>query len=416
MVDADGFPHLLPKPSDPLLNDHSPPQASRHDATPEILPIPATPPLPSFSQRPQSTRSSSDTVVNSVDVARHLPTPSLSPPIQQRQPAIESMQIGTPSPSRAQPLSLFALHKQKHGSSRQHTGSPSHPSSGLDLGPRGPAGTKCRPSSVDHAATGDAQMDSNDELCLSREEHKSVAKNHQHSARQNDVSSPAPADSRAMSIDAVESPVRRESSQLPELSFSVVDSLAVSKCLEEPIWTEAEIERLQIDAIEWLRNYIRVFDTDRSDLASAYSQQALFSLRQFSYLSSPPELPSRPVPVHMGTAGVLTALLDLPDSFAFNVRDAVPQVNYDVVILFDVFVYAQAHVPGVMLTCYVDPARCPSVDEARGWRWVCEMQFVLRPNSWSEEDSSTGGLWRLIAVSHQMTLRKIPLTMDWKWI
>ncbi|GJE90368.1 hypothetical protein PsYK624_064990 [Phanerochaete sordida] len=297
------------------------------------------------------------------------------------------------------------MHKQQHAESQQRPTTPS-PAASESSVKVAKSETSSRLSSPGRAISIDAEVDSSDELYVTWEEHRSMSTARQDSATTVDASKVEPAPKHVLLVEGNEPP----RPLTPKFDTSTVEPLA-----EESPWTETEALNLQAEATEWLRNYICVFDTDRSGLASAYSQHAIFSLRQFSYLSSPPELPARPPPAHTGTVGILAALLDLPDSFAFNLRDAAPQISYDVVVLFDVFVYAQAHAPGVMLTCYVDPARCPSADEARGWRWVCEMQFVLRPNTWSEDDRAAGALWRLVAVSHQMTLRKIPLAMDWKW-
>lgn len=134
--------------------------------------------------------------------------------------------------------------------------------------------------------------------------------------------------------------------------------------------------------------FIRVFDSDRSLLASAYSQKATFSVREFSHTVTPPTCtPARPV-LREGTLEIITSLLDLPDGFTFNLIDANSRVEYDLVVTFDVVVYGSQgeQTPFVMLVCYADPAHPPASLNDGDWRWVCEMQFVLRSKAWDERD------------------------------
>lgn len=187
-----------------------------------------------------------------------------------------------------------------------------------------------------------------------------------------------------------------------------------------------------------LSRYIGEFDSDRASLASAYSQQATFSRRLTSHLTAPPTVSTDPSELHTGTLNILSALIDLPESFSFNVRDAASVIEYDLVVVFDIIVCGSSAAtdtgtagPAIMLMCYVDPAHSDSPD-ADGGRWVCEMQFVLRQKGWDAQDrcvallqswgrvfdalalnSSMSALWDLVAVSHHMTLRRIPADRAW---
>lgn len=135
-------------------------------------------------------------------------------------------------------------------------------------------------------------------------------------------------------------------------------------------------------------SFIRVFDSDRSLLASAYSQGATFSVRELSHMTSQPAPPSGHPPLRTGTLDIVTSLLDLPDTFAFNLVDANSRVEYDLVVTFDVVVYGSKgeQTPFIMLVCYADPAHCPVSSGDDDWRWVCEMRFVLRSKTWDERD------------------------------
>ena len=105
-------------------------------------------------------------------------------------------------------------------------------------------------------------------------------------------------------------------------------------------------------------------------------------------MTSPPSSSSGHPPLRIGTLDVVTSLLDLPDTFAFNLVDANSRVRYDLAVTFDVVVYGSRNevTQFVMLVCYADPAHCLLSSEAGDWRWVCEMQFVLRSKMWDEKD------------------------------
>ncbi|KIP01593.1 hypothetical protein PHLGIDRAFT_123219, partial [Phlebiopsis gigantea 11061_1 CR5-6] len=167
-------------------------------------------------------------------------------------------------------------------------------------------------------------------------------------------------------------------------------------------------------AIQWLKEYIRAFDSDRNRLASAYSQLATFSIRELSHT---PATPSTQPPLHTGPVAIATALLDLPESFAFNLVEGSSKLHFDLVVTFDVVVYGNRSEPTplVMLVCYAEPAHSPDASAAGAWRWVCDMRFVLRSKGWDERDRFAEGLCGLVALSHQMTLRKIPSDMSWRW-
>ncbi|KAF7796098.1 hypothetical protein EIP86_007269 [Pleurotus ostreatoroseus] len=159
--------------------------------------------------------------------------------------------------------------------------------------------------------------------------------------------------------------------------------------LQSPV--DAEWELLETDVVEWLKQYIITFDSDRDALAALYSQHATFSLRQLVYPSmvtataatttvddinidadAPVDAPALPKPgeVLTGPLAILAALCALPASFGFHVGVAHPlRVRFDPIVMFDMVVCgASADAGGPMLiVCYIDPMG-PSAEVDAGLR------------------------------------------------
>ena len=176
-----------------------------------------------------------------------------------------------------------------------------------------------------------------------------------------------------------------------------------------PLPLSPEDEGLQREALTFLRRYIRLFDRDRAALASAYSHVATFSVTTHD----PSSTASRPSPrtvaqrIKQGRADVVTALLAFPAARKF-LPEGPRDVEYDVLCL--------DNKTDVLLMCYVGETK-----DQDGNLWACDQRFVLRKKDWDLDDRfvlklrvtvpanvvrSTGGVWPLVAVSHQMTIRE----------
>ncbi|KAL7280580.1 hypothetical protein ACG7TL_005514 [Trametes sanguinea] len=200
---------------------------------------------------------------------------------------------------------------------------------------------------------------------------------------------------------------------------------------------EVVIEEKQAAAIDFLQRYLMTFMMDRSDLASAYSHTATFSVQILPLPSgrTDPRSVGTSYPSsshHQGRLDVIAALLDLPEDRAACDPDAAgePQRKVD----WDLC-YAREAGDTLLVCSFLtamplwesedDDARPSSRSEGKGKGkeravgdseplrrvprvGVCEQRFVLRPREWDEEDRSTPGVWPLVAVAHQMLFRPLP--------
>lgn len=178
-----------------------------------------------------------------------------------------------------------------------------------------------------------------------------------------------------------------------------------------PLPLNPEEESLQSDALTFLRRYIHLFDHDRAALANAYSHVATFSVTTHdpsgtASRASPRTIAQR---LRQGRADVVTALLALPASRKF-LPEGPRDVGYDVSCL--------DNQTDVLLVCYVGETK-----DSDGKVWACDQRFLLRKKEWDQKDRlvhrscvlvsvtniqirCTGGVWPLVAVSHQMTIRE----------
>lgn len=173
--------------------------------------------------------------------------------------------------------------------------------------------------------------------------------------------------------------------QFEDLSTPSVHQLVAA--ISTPTRTsDEEGYQMESAALDFLRRFIVTYDSDRSALASAYSRFATFSVQTIARSGRTLEGPD-PRKLKQGRLDIMAGLLCLPDERRFCASGPT-KVEYDVVHLGATF--------GVLLICY-------SGNESG--TWACDQRFVLQYKDWDEEDRSTEGLWPLIAVSHQMTLR-----------
>ncbi|OBZ66491.1 hypothetical protein A0H81_13572 [Grifola frondosa] len=162
--------------------------------------------------------------------------------------------------------------------------------------------------------------------------------------------------------------------------------------------SKEEIDDMQAAALRFLQSYTLTFESDRAGLASAYSRDATFSIQIYDPCS--PTCSSKPCKIKQGRLDIMAELLSLPDDQRLYADIAgMSKVDYD-------FVHLGQFV-GALLMCYA--TQTINVDGPRRGKWLCDQRFVLKRKEWDEEDRSTEGLWPLVAVSHQMTIRHIPL-------
>ncbi|KIM84314.1 hypothetical protein PILCRDRAFT_6567 [Piloderma croceum F 1598] len=201
---------------------------------------------------------------------------------------------------------------------------------------------------------------------------------------------------------ALESDVDMVSTETP------LTSLAAEDHTEAETIVDSEVDELQAAALDFLSQYIKVFDEDRSDLASAYSHSALFSYRVHELDPASTTTPSRSgafasklvfndtsgsgggLSVKQSRLEIVTALLSL-GSHKFCARGCA-NIEYD-------FAYLDPS-NDVLLICYAEIA-----DIQEGHRLSVDQSFILRKKERDEEDRLSDGLWPLVAVSHQMTIR-----------
>jgi len=172
-----------------------------------------------------------------------------------------------------------------------------------------------------------------------------------------------------------------------------------------------EADELHTSSLDFLRRYIKIFDEDRSDLASAYSHSAVFSYRMHELDLTSASTSSRleafaPAFSSSGTSGsgealgvkqsrleIIDALLSLDLSHKFCAQgDA--NVEYDIACLDPS--------NDVLLICYAE-----IVDIRQGNKLSVDQSFILRKKECDEEDRLSEGLWPLVAISHQMTIRDL---------
>ncbi|KAI0831957.1 hypothetical protein BC628DRAFT_571167 [Trametes gibbosa] len=177
------------------------------------------------------------------------------------------------------------------------------------------------------------------------------------------------------------------------------------------LWHDANADEKQDAALEFLKRYLVEFGLDRASLASAYSRVATFSSQTFPLPEPCSEEFNTSSAHHCGRVDIIAALLDMPEDDAFVAQ---PTVEWD-------FVYGK-EAGDVLLICYatVDAPSITDDGQRKGKgkaverislqsEYVaCEHRFILRPKEWDEEDRCTSGLWPLVAVCHQVLIRRLP--------
>ncbi|PCH44508.1 hypothetical protein WOLCODRAFT_139043 [Wolfiporia cocos MD-104 SS10] len=172
------------------------------------------------------------------------------------------------------------------------------------------------------------------------------------------------------------------------------------QAMAKSVSSSDEADELEAAALAFLRKYILSFDSDRSSLASAYSHCATFTVQEYAPHPSRNEnaghkfSPPAKHCISQGRMEIMAGLISLPDSYRFCTGGPI-NVDYDVLYV--------GSADGVLLICYGGYTGT-ALDSAR--QWTCDQRFILRRKEWNEEDRSTAGLWPLVAISHQMTVRK----------
>ncbi|KZP13569.1 hypothetical protein FIBSPDRAFT_1049366 [Athelia psychrophila] len=177
---------------------------------------------------------------------------------------------------------------------------------------------------------------------------------------------------------------------------------------------DADAEELYEEALKFLQRFIGTFDEDRSDLASAYSCTAMFSYRLHEPLRSDADstatgaekFASRPasrnppdsnmhaaLAVKQSRLDIVSALLSFSSKYKFLV-DGKTNVLYDMQYLEDK--------QGLLLICYAE-----ITDQQEEHRLSLDQSFVLRRKEDDREDSAIAGLWPVVAVNHQLTVRDL---------
>ncbi|KAJ7637040.1 hypothetical protein FB45DRAFT_908068 [Roridomyces roridus] len=169
---------------------------------------------------------------------------------------------------------------------------------------------------------------------------------------------------------------------VPDRPVSVIS--VPSSPTPEVISPEAEQERLHQLGIEFLLKYISTFDNDRSSLAAAYSEDAIFSFRDNNFASADHFTFQRPRLAHSKS--------NMPKLPALQNYRFAPQDN-EIVLDYDT----------VVQECMVDTP--PRVILTVYGQLVGPDQRTLGIDQWTD--------WPLLAISHHMVVRDKPW-VHWK--
>lgn len=185
-------------------------------------------------------------------------------------------------------------------------------------------------------------------------------------------------------------------------------------------WPIEELGRVEPLVVDYLQRYIRAFDTGRTALQNAYSEDALFSYRMTLVTPSSSTSQSSSF-ISYRLPQVTSAVSSILPLYRFRLREEAGEVHYDVVSLG-----GQAG-GGILLTVHGALARAdPNVELAKRSEYdhvmAVDQSFVLHRNMSVDGvdehgggDQDTSGMegketlapWPLVAVSHQMIVRDI---------
>ncbi|TDL23813.1 hypothetical protein BD410DRAFT_787095 [Rickenella mellea] len=194
----------------------------------------------------------------------------------------------------------------------------------------------------------------------------------------------------------------------------VLDRIEPSSQVEDREMREREITALEDSALDFYQQYIKTFDSDRASLASAYSRLAVFSytihdtvpLKSLGAAFLPVNDVLRFAPRNGSRNLVLNPKMDAKTSRIDIISSLLSlgphQFSSPENIFYDV-VYVDP-LSSVFLVC-----QGTLTDKERKNRLSYNQSFVLRRKEDDEEDRKSEGLWPLVIVSHQLTVRDMPV-------
>ncbi|KAJ7442526.1 hypothetical protein B0H11DRAFT_2251414 [Mycena galericulata] len=169
----------------------------------------------------------------------------------------------------------------------------------------------------------------------------------------------------------------------------------------EPLTPEEQQAQLQQLSLDFIQKYILMFDSDRSSLASAYSEDAIFSFRDNNFACPTHFTFQRARPAQSkSSSGNSMPKLPALQNYRFSPHGGMIELDFDTVAL-----EPQLDAPAkVMLSVHgqlVDPdQRTIGIDQS----------FVLQRD---ERGAKGDDAWPLVAISHQMVVRDTPW-VHWK--
>ncbi|KAI0793804.1 hypothetical protein C8Q74DRAFT_532950 [Fomes fomentarius] len=172
---------------------------------------------------------------------------------------------------------------------------------------------------------------------------------------------------------------------------------------------QTDADEAEAQALAFLERYMLAFAEDRASLARAYSRAATLSIQTFPANSESDPPSSRPPQPHRGRADIVAALLALPEEHSLYDEggEGAAEVDWEIVLQGSgdilLICYATVEVDRTSQRNGKGEGHARRVPET----WAYEQRFVLKRRDWDEEDRNTPGLWSLVAVSHQMAIRRL---------
>ncbi|RDX50820.1 hypothetical protein OH76DRAFT_1481896 [Lentinus brumalis] len=196
---------------------------------------------------------------------------------------------------------------------------------------------------------------------------------------------------------------RPDSDNIAALSLTPITRLSLPRTVSISS-DNSDMDEMETAALDFLKQYMIAFSEDRAVLVRAYSRMATLSIIAPFDSTVPSSTGSRGRVPYQGRADIVSALLALPDEQPLydEEGEGMAEVDWDLVYVEDT--------GDVLLICYATHDRSPGAKgkgKRRADRWAYEQRFLLRRREWDEEDRDTPGLWPLVAVSHQMTIKPL---------